>query len=235
MEALITVSRIFYLFWPLVLLVGVKALFKKETPLMDRLWLGTQNIFLGWILMALSLGLILWQGRQPIMFFPQQVNYLLFGAVGLITGSITVIWRFHHWRENRIRLSDARTIESLMALSPGEFEKLVATLFKAHGHQAQVLGGSSDHGVDILVLSDEKEKWVIQCKRYDGSVGEPILRDLYGTMGHEGAQKAYLITTGSFTTQAQEWAVGKPIVLYDGPELVKLIRSTKLHRSQLRL
>jgi hypothetical protein len=28
--------------------------------------------------------------------------------------------------------------------------------------------------------------------------------------------------------------VGKPIVLYDGPSLVKLIKRTQLHRSQLR-
>ena len=122
-----------------------------------------------------------------------------------------------------------------MALTPGEFEKLVANLFKANGHQAQVLGGSADHGVDVVVLSNENEKWIIQCKRYNGSVGEPVVRDLYGAMGHEGAQRAYLVTTGSFTTQAKEWAVGKPIVLYDGLTLVRLIKSTKLHRSQLRL
>ena len=185
--------------------------------------------------MAISLWVILWQDRQPIFLLSQQTNYLLFSAVGVITGSLSIIWRISKWRENKINRLTTRSLEGLMSLSPGEFEKLVANIFKANGHQAQVLGGSSDHGVDIVVLSNEKEKWIVQCKRYSGSVGEPVVRDLYGAMSHEGAQRAYLVTTGSFTTQAQVWAVGKPIVLYDGPALVNLIKSTKLHRSQLRL
>lgn len=235
MEALIILFRITYLLWPLILLFGVRPLFRKKSPFLERVRLGVQKVFLGWLLMAFSLGVILLQDRQPILLFTRQVNDLLFGGLGLISGSITIIWTVHRWRSSRVSLKYARTLDGLMALSPREFEKLVATLFKANGHQAQVLGGSSDHGVDILVLSDEKEKWIVQCKRYNGSVGEPVVRDLYGAMGHEGAQRAFLVTTGSFTTQAQEWAVGKPIVLYDGPALVKLIKSTKLHRSQLRL
>lgn len=219
----------------MTLLFGVRTMFKKEISISERLRLATRKVFLGWIITALALGVILWQGRQPYLLFPLESNYFLFGALGLMTGSITLIWTFYRLRINRIRLNNAKTLDGLLKLSPGEFEKLVATLFKANGHQAQVLGGSSDHGVDILVLSNEKEKWIVQCKRYNGSVGEPVVRDLYGTMGHEGAQRAYLITTGSFTSQAKDWAVGKPIVLYDGPALIKLIKSTHLHRSQLRL
>jgi restriction system protein len=59
------------------------------------------------------------------------------------------------------------------------------------------------------------------------------VRDLFGTLGHEVAQKAYLITTGSFTSQAKAWAEGKPIVLFDGEALVKLIQRTQLRKSQL--
>jgi restriction endonuclease Mrr len=32
------------------------------------------------------------------------------------------------------------------------------------------------------------------------------------------------MTTGTFTQQAQDWVVGKPIILYDGDVLVKLIQ-----------
>jgi HJR/Mrr/RecB family endonuclease len=104
---------------------------------------------------------IRWQERQPILLISRQLNPLLFAIIGILTGVITLIWQVKRWRAQRIRLSDARTLEELMALSPKEFEKLIATLFKAYGHQAQVLGGSADHGVDILVLSNENEKWVV--------------------------------------------------------------------------
>ncbi len=235
MEALEIICKTSFFFWPMILLFGVRILFKRELSLLARLRIATQKVFFGWVIMALTLGVILWQGSQPYLLFPLETNYILFGTIGLITGSTTMVWSFFKWRTNRSRLNNAKTLDGLLKLSPREFEKLVATLFKANGHQAQVLGGSSDHGVDIVVLSNEKEKWIVQCKRYNGSVGEPVVRDLYGTMGHEGAQRAYLITTGSFTTQAKEWVVGKPIVLYDGPALIKLIKSTHLHRSQLRI
>jgi hypothetical protein len=233
MKAFTAAANLIYLFWPLILLLGLRKLFQKQFPLKERLRLAIQRVFIGWLFMAAALAIIYWQDQQPILLLPAEINYFVFGAVGLVVGSITIVSSIHHRRKDRIRLSNTRTLDDLMALSPTEFEKLVATLYKAYGHKAQVLGGTADHGVDIIVLSDNDEKWVVQCKRYEGSVGEPVVRDLFGTMGHEGAQRAYLITTGSFTAQAKDWARGKPIVLYDGDDLVKLIRRTQLHRSKL--
>lgn len=114
-----------------------------------------------------------------------------------------------------------------MTLSPQAFESLVGKLFRVYGHDVELVGGSSDHGVDIVVKNQQGEKWVVQCKRYRGSVGEPVVRDLYGTMLHENAQGAYLITTGNFTQGARQWAEEKPIILYDGEALIKLIRDTQ--------
>ena len=53
--------------------------------------------------------------------------------------------------------------------------------------------------------------------------GEPIVRDLYGTMIHTGAAQAYLITTAGFSNEAKRWALGKPITLVDGPGFVALL------------
>lgn len=115
----------------------------------------------------------------------------------------------------------------MKSLSPDEFEALVAKLFETNGHHVALVGGSSDHGVDIVVTNAQGEKWIVQCKRYSGSVGEPVVRDLYGTMLHEEAQGAYLMTTGSFTQKAGEWASGKPLHLYDGNALVRLVHDVQ--------
>jgi restriction system protein len=53
-------------------------------------------------------------------------------------------------------------------------------------------------------------------------VGERFVRDLYGTMRHEDADRAYLVTTGHFTAPALAWAKGKPIELWDGSDLGRL-------------
>ena len=47
-------------------------------------------------------------------------------------------------------------------------------------------------------------------------------------MQHEGANGAYLMTTGTFTKGAKAWVDDKPIILYDGENLVNLIRKINL-------
>jgi len=58
--------------------------------------------------------------------------------------------------------------------------------------------GSADHGVDLLATR-AGEKVVVQCKRYrDRSVGEPVVRDLYGAMQHENADRGYYLVTAAY-------------------------------------
>ena len=232
MQALVAISTLLYIFWPLIIFFGVRELFLRGTPFLHRIRLWLKWVFIGWMVWALFLGLIYWQGAHPILVMPPALDHLLFAGLGVLSGSVTIGWIIYVFQERRIRLSDAQNLEALLALSPEKFERIVAEVFKAYGHQTQVLGGSSDHGVDIIVTPNEGEKWVVQCKRYSGSVGEPIVRDLFGTMQHEVAQRAYLITTGSFTAQALEWAEGKPMVLYDGDALVTLIRRTQQRKKR---
>jgi restriction system protein len=227
MKALTAIFSILYTFWPLLILFGVRVLFVKKMPLREKIILATQRIFTAWIIWAFFLGFIFWQGREPILFIESTLNDLLFSLLGMVTGGITLSSFLNRYHKSRIRLKDSQTIEDLLAMTSDQFEDLVAKLFTVYGHDVEKVGGSSDHGVDILVISDWGEKWVVQCKRYSGSVGEPVIRDLFGTMLHEGAQRAYLITTGGITRQALEWAKGKPIILYDGEGLVKLIRRAR--------
>jgi len=235
MDALIAIFSILYIFWPFIILFGIRELFSREYSFSTRIQRWCQRIFIGWIVWALFLGFIRWQGQKPILLFPENTNYLIFGLLGAITGGITIGWMFYRLWERRNRLSRAQSLDYLLAMPPDEFETLIADLFRSYGHDAHVSGGSSDHGVDVVINPNKVEKWIVQCKRYSGSVGEPVVRDLFGTMLHEGAQRAYLITTGSFTSQARLWAEGKPVVLFDGDALVALIRRTnkRIRKSQI--
>ncbi len=194
---------------------------------MDRVSKAASRIFLGWLVWAGFWLYLHSKGLKPVSLIPQPINNELFFALGVITGGISLGFLIHQFRKHRIRLEDAHTMDDLLAMSPDDFERVIAEIFHTYGHQVEVLGGNGDHGVDVVVQTAQDEKWIVQCKRYNGSVGEPVVRDLYGTMVHEEAQQAYLITTGSFTRQAQEWISGKPIVLYDGENLLRLIRMTQ--------
>ena len=50
------------------------------------------------------------------------------------------------------------------------------------------------------------------------------VRDLYGTVMNEGANRGILITTSSYGPDAYEFAKDKPISLIDGPNLIEMLR-----------
>ena len=55
-------------------------------------------------------------------------------------------------------------------------------------------------------------------------VGEPVLRDLYGTVMSERAAKGILITTSRFTARAKKFAEDKPLELINGTLLLQLLK-----------
>ena len=65
---------------------------------------------------------------------------------------------------------------------------------------------------------------MIQAKRYTRTVDVSAVRDLYGTVMNEGANRGILITTASYGPDAYEFANGKPISLVDGPNLLLMLQ-----------
>ncbi len=119
-------------------------------------------------------------------------------------------------------------LRKLQRMDPVEFENYVGGLFRRLGYRVEGTRASGDEGVD-LVLRRGRRTAVVQVKRYQGSVGQPVIRDLYGAMMHAGASEAYLVTTGSITRAARRWAADKPIHLIDGHRLIEWSRTNRLN------
>ena len=119
-------------------------------------------------------------------------------------------------------------LSKLQAMDPIAFEKYVGTLFAKRGYRVEDTQASADEGIDLIVRQGRRMA-VVQCKRYQGSVGQPVVRDLYGVMLHTGADEAYLVTTGSVTLAARRWAEGKPIHLVDQHRLVEWASTGRLN------
>jgi restriction system protein len=115
---------------------------------------------------------------------------------------------------------------NIMDLTPAEFEALVTNLFTGMGLEAKLTRSSKDGGVDTVAFDPRPVfggKIVIQAKRYKNTVGISVVRDLYGTMQHEGANKGILITTAGYGQDAYAWAKDKPVELIDGSGLLFLL------------
>lgn len=117
-------------------------------------------------------------------------------------------------RKSKLKASLA-TIDSLLELTPIEFEQWVKlNIFEIDGWKVEETRTTGDGGVD-LILTRNGEHSIAQCKRFRKTVGEPALRDFYGTMISEGVSRGFFVTTGLFSLSAQKFADDKPIVMID--------------------
>ena len=120
--------------------------------------------------------------------------------------------------------------ENLAAMPWEDFEHLVAQLFEwefaKDGAEVKVTQASRDRGVDAILFDPDPirgGKYVLQAKRYTRTVDVASVRDLYGTVMNEGANRGILITTSSYGPDAYDFAKDKPISLVDGPNLIQML------------
>jgi restriction system protein len=82
--------------------------------------------------------------------------------------------------------------------------------------------------VDLVLRKDGRIS-LVQCKQWKVfSVGAPVIREMFGLLTSERANEAIIVTSGSFTRDAQSFAEGKPIRLIDGPQLLALVQSVQI-------
>lgn len=120
---------------------------------------------------------------------------------------------------------------NLAAMEWEDFEHLVAQLFEwefaKNGIEVKVTRASRDRGVDAILFDPDPlrgGKYVLQAKRYTRTVDVSAVRDLYGTVMNEGANRGILITTASYGPDAYEFVKDKPISLVDGQNLLVMLQ-----------
>ena len=67
-----------------------------------------------------------------------------------------------------------------------------------------------------------RRKIAVQAKLYNRTVPPTHVRDLWGTVQHEGATKGILITTSGYGPDRYKFAAVKPLSLIDGTGLLAL-------------
>lgn len=215
-------SRILFTTWPFIIALPFLVYLKKRKNSDGKLLL--QLTFVVWLFL---LSILIITKIYPIKFFEfvlEEVYVWVFYTMGGALLLLNLKTLLQNLQEKKGERDFINNLSVLNSLSPCEFENIIANYFQSLGFRTWKTSGVNDHGVDILVYDGKGNKWIVQCKRYKGSVGEPILRDLFGSMIHEKASKAFLMTTGKITTKAEVWLEGKPIIVYQGKDLVRLLK-----------
>ena len=219
-----TIFQVLWGFWPLILIGALTGTLERS----KKRNLGSNivfNMLLMWGFFAIIWVLLKATGLEtPGYILQQPLNSIIFWIVGFVLIALQVSNSLSNRFRIRQEMSYAASQGDLLRLSPGEFEKVVAETYRAMGNRVEIVAAQVDHGIDIIVHTPNGEKQVVQCKRWKGKVGEPVVRDFYGAMQHENAVEGSIITTGVFTPQARDWAKNKPIRLYEGNEFLRIIQ-----------
>jgi restriction system protein len=135
------------------------------------------------------------------------------------------------WKGNQRKslaqgVTASKSAASLDGMTWNEFELLVGEAFRQKGYKVTELGGvGPDGGID-LVLTKGNEKFLVQCKQWKAfKVGVDVVRELYGVMAARGAAGGFVVTSGKFTTDAQDFAGGRNVTLVDGDQLFAMLQS----------
>lgn len=123
-----------------------------------------------------------------------------------------------------------RVYEILVGMNPFAFERLTQRILRESGFtDVEVTKRTGDGGIDgygkLKINGVISFNIAFQCKRYQGTVGAPEIRDFRGSLTRN-VEKGLFVTTGTYSNAAKEEAanIGKQqIDLIDGEGLIDML------------
>jgi restriction system protein len=122
-------------------------------------------------------------------------------------------------------------LDKIIACSPKFFERLVLDLLVKMDYggsrkdAGEVIGHRGDGGIDGIIKEDKLglDSIYIQAKRWNGTVGRPVVQAFAGSLDGQRAKKGIMISTSQFSQDAKDYVtrIEKKIILIDGEQLAQ--------------
>lgn len=108
-------------------------------------------------------------------------------------------------------------------LSPTEFEREVARVFREIGYLSDQTGQPGDGGVDVMACGKDGRRIAVQCKHHSRPIGPAPVRELVGAIVIHKADLGIIVSLSGFSEKAYETAQSQDrILLLDLDDLVQL-------------
>jgi restriction system protein len=127
----------------------------------------------------------------------------------------------------------SQLIDILKKATPARFETIVIDVLQALGYgrgrvgAARAVGRSGDGGIDGVIDEDRLglDSVYVQAKRWEGTVGRPVVQAFAGALQGQRAHKGVMITTSDFSADARAYVenLAARIVLINGQRLAELM------------
>lgn len=142
--------------------------------------------------------------------------------VGFLAGA-TISYINRNKRRELMRVATTLGSIGIDCMTWHEFEVLIGESFRQRGYEAIETGGNGADGGYDLILKKGGERFLVQCKQWRAQkVAVSTVRELFGVIAAEEADGGFVVTSGTFTSDAKEFARANSVELIDGSDLARL-------------
>ena len=120
------------------------------------------------------------------------------------------------------------SLDLLREIEWHRFEEVCAAYWREAGMISTTTSFGADGGVDVELrqAGADTPDALVQCKAWNATqVGVKLVRELLGVVTDRKVERGIFMTTGTFTTDAAEFARGNRLELIDGSDLVRKIKA----------
>lgn len=111
-----------------------------------------------------------------------------------------------------------------------DFEQYLYYLYKRKGYKVRKTKAVGDFGADLILFNPkEREKIVVQAKRYKRNVGIKAVQEVIGSIKHYDADYGWVVTNSRFTQSAIELAKSNNIRMVNRDNLIRIIEKNNKH------
>lgn len=148
-----------------------------------------------------------------------------FVPILLVAGTLIGVLRRRHRGKLHKAVASSEKPNPLLEMGWQDFERLVSEYWRRQGFTVKETGGGgADGGIDVE-LKRGNDLYLVQCKQWRARrVGVETVRELYGLMAARGAAGGFVVSAGSYTKDARDFASGREIALIDGDQLSAEVR-----------
>lgn len=101
-------------------------------------------------------------------------------------------------------------------MSGEAFEVYCGKLLIANGYKdVRQTKASNDYGADLIATGPNGERWVFQCKRYNGMVDNSAVQEVVAAKAHYMATMAGIMTNSRLTANAKKLAHENGVKVYE--------------------